>query len=570
VRYGQKKQLLSAGSPVPGLSPIYDDDNGLFFQNGIFNSHDGGDNRNNKTFNAKGSLFLDWKGQHQIDFGIDFIEGISQARNDQSVTGRIIEAGNPDQGNIASPYYGMPSIDLVNRTGFGEAIWTFQSASGQATNTSYGIFANDKWSVNEHLTAQVGVRFDKYTAKDDRGNKSAGATGFSPRLGVKYDLFGDAQWLFGAAYSRYNGKVLDTIVNQVTNQGNPTEIDYAYVGPAGPQPYSALEDLSNYDLTPGGVLYYNNPALNVKLNKDLKAPHTDEFQLSAAYSFNVDGLGQGFVSLTGVQRNWKDLIDYRVGNDGQVLDPTGNPIYVKTWYNSPIAERKYKGLEFAAQLLHGAWTLNGGITWSSLKGNYEGEGTNTPGRGEGLENFTTQNGVQMYDRNVTAPYGYLQGHVPIRMRWEADRTVHSQFGDTTFGFIYRFDSGSHYSDTRTVSRAALNPGLSSQFGSTATQYRNNTRGQYVFPAISTMDLAITHNWELFKVRSTPVNAFVKLSMNNVFNHQQITSWNTVSNGAASLSAPWVRKSTYGSTTTANNWGGSGFGRFYTIDLGIRF
>ena len=69
---------------------------------------------------------------------------------------------------------------------------------------------------------------------------------------------------------------------------------------------------------------------------------------------------------------------------------------------------------------------------------------------------------------------------------------------------------------------------------------------------------------------TPVNAFVKLSMNNVFNHQQITSWNTVSNGAASLSAPWVRKSTYGSTTTANNWGGSGFGRFYTIDLGIRF
>jgi hypothetical protein len=119
VRYGQKKQLLSAGSPVPGLSPIYDDDNGLFFQNGIFNSHDGGDNRNNKTFNAKGSLFLDWKGQHQIDFGIDYIEGISQARNDQSVTGRIIEAGNPDQGNIASPYYGMPSIDLVNRTGFG-------------------------------------------------------------------------------------------------------------------------------------------------------------------------------------------------------------------------------------------------------------------------------------------------------------------------------------------------------------------------------------------------------------------------------------------------------------------
>ncbi|HEU4952904.1 MAG TPA: TonB-dependent receptor [Holophagaceae bacterium] len=576
VRYGEKKQKLSAGSPVPGLSPIYDDDNGLFFQNGIFNSNDGGDNRNNKTFAAKGSLFLDWQGQHQIDFGVQYIKGISKSRNDQSVTGRIIEVGNPDQNNNLSPYYLMPSIDIVNRTGFGEAIWTFQSSDGQATNESYGLFANDKWSINEHFTAQIGLRFDKYKATDDRGNRSAGANGFSPRLGVKYDIFGDSKWLIGASWSRYNGKVLDTIVNQVTNQGNPTEIDYAWVGAAGPQPYSALEDLTNYDFSPAGVLYYNNPALNVKLASDLKAPHTDEAQLSAAYSFNFDWLGQGFVSLTAVQRDWKDLIDYRVGNDGTVTDPSGNVIYVKTWYNSPIAERKYKGLEFAAQLIRGPWSLNGGITWSSLKGNYEGEGSSTPGRGEGLEYFTTQNGVAMYDHNITTPYGYLTGHKPIRMRWEADRSVHSIFGDTTFGFIYRFDSGSHYSDTRSVPRAALNAGLSSQFGSTATQYRDNTRGQYVFPAVSTVDMAITHNWELFKVRSTPVNAFVKLAIFNLFNHQQITSFNTQSYNAGSLTSPWVRRTAppspigYGDIQNANNWGGPGFARSYQIDMGIRF
>jgi hypothetical protein len=557
VRYGEKKQRLSAGSPVPGISPIQDDTTGFFYNNGIFNSGDGGDNRNNKTFNAKGSLFIDWNGQHQIDFGVDYIKGTSKARNEQSVTNQIVEVNN---------------LDLNARTAVGLQIQTYQSSLGEATNSSYAVYGNDKWSVNEHLTAQIGVRFDKYESKNDRGSRSAGASGFSPRLGVKYDLFGDSKWLFGASYSRYNGKVLDTIVNQVTNQGNPTEIDYNYIGPAGAQAYSVLYDLNNYDFSTAGINGYNNPALNVKLSSDLKAPHTDEAQISAAYSFSSDLIGSGFVSLTAVQRDWKDLIDFRVGNDGTVLDPTGFPIYMKVWYNSPDAKRKYKGLEFAAQLTHGAWNLNGGITWSSLKGNYEGEGGATPGRGEGLQNFTTQDGVVMYDNSITAPYGYLAGHEPLRMRWEADRSVHSQFGDTTFGFIYRFDSGSHYSDTRTISRAQLNPGLNSQFGASATQYRDGIRGAYVLPATSTLDLAITHNWELFKVRSTPVNAFVKFVAFNMFNHQQIATHNTTSAAAAlaypnATTSPWVRGLKYNAINTSGSWAAA---RSYSIDLGVRF
>ncbi|HET8714528.1 MAG TPA: carboxypeptidase regulatory-like domain-containing protein, partial [Holophagaceae bacterium] len=144
VRYGEKKQRLSAGATDPNTSPIYDYSIGFFFNNGIFNSNDGGDNRNNKTFNAKGSLFLDWQGQHQIDFGVDYYKGISRARNDQSVTGLI---------------FGTVGLDLNTQTTEGIDVWTFQSGTGEATNESYGLFANDKWSINEHFTAQVGLRF---------------------------------------------------------------------------------------------------------------------------------------------------------------------------------------------------------------------------------------------------------------------------------------------------------------------------------------------------------------------------------------------------------------------------
>ncbi|HXC16561.1 MAG TPA: TonB-dependent receptor [Holophagaceae bacterium] len=558
IRVGAKKQRLSAGATNESLSPIYDYNRGLFYNNGIFNSHDGGDNRNNKTAGAKGTLFVDRMGTHQIDFGVDYRKDTSKSRNDQSVTGLI---------------FGTVGVDIVAQTAQGIDVWTYQSASGEATNESLGFYANDKWAVNQHLAVQVGARFDRYKAVNDKGDRSAGASGFSPRLGMKYDLLGDGKWVLGASYARYNAKVQDGIVNQVTNQGNPTEIDYDYIGPAGNQPYSVIYDLNNYDFT--SPSYYNNPALNVRLSDHLKAPSVDEYQLQAAYSFNNPTVGQGFVSLTGVQKKWHNLIDYRVGNDGTVLTPLGAPVYVKIWENSDIAVRKYRGLELAAQLTHGDWFVTGNITWSKLEGNYEGEGSSTPARGEGLKSFTTQDGVVMYDNSVTAPYGYLAGHVPIRMRWQADRAYHTSFGTTTVGFVYNFNSGAHYSDTRTISRARLNPALSTQFGTTATQYKDGVRGAKVLPGVSTLDFAITQEWELFKVATKPVNGFVKFIAYNVFNHQQITGWNTVSAAATGPSgtgttSPWVYPAAYGTSTTAGSWGGANAGRAYSLDLGFRF
>lgn len=555
IRFGAKKQRLSAGATNPTVSPIYNYINGLFYNNGIFNSNDGGDNRNNQTAAAKGSLFLDKAGTHQIDFGVDYRKDISRARNDQSVTGMI---------------FGTVNVNLNTQTAEGVDVWTFQSSTGEATNTSIGFFVNDKWAVNEHLALQIGARFDRYKAMNDRGGESAGASGFSPRLGMKYDLFGDGKWVLGASYARYNAKVLDGIVNQVTNQGNPTEIDHPYIGPAGAQPYSVIYDLTNYDFST--ITYYNNPSVNVRLSDDLKAPAVDEYQVQAAYSFNNPTVGQGFLSLTAVSKKWHDLIDWRAGNDGTVTAPDGSTPYLKVWYNSDEATRKYQGLEFAAQLTRGDWYLTGNVTWSKLEGNYEGEGSSSPARGEGLENFTTQNGVVMYSNSITAPYGYLAGHMPLRMRWEADRAYHTSFGTTTVGFVYSFNSGLHYSDTRSISRARLNPALDPQFGTTTTQYKDGLRGNHVLPSFASLDVALTHEWELFKVAQKPVSGFVKLVMGNVFNHQQQMSWNTVSNAAtglpgAGVTSPWVYGASYGKATSASNYAA---GRTYTLDMGFRF
>jgi outer membrane receptor for ferrienterochelin and colicin len=560
LRYGKKHQNLSAGGAANGQDPFYNDDNGYFYNNGIFSSTDGGDERDNQTLNLKASLFWNGAGSHQTDIGFDYYEGTRKAKNAQSPTDMIVEVAD---------------INENARTASGAALWTFQNGSGSAKNDSYGLYVNDKWTLDQNWNFQFGVRFDKYEAKNESGTSTAGANGISPRLGLKYDLFGDSKHIFGASFARYNAKVLEGITNSVTSQGNPTEIDYAYIGAPGAQTFAYLQNKANYDLTGTGILYYNNPALNIKLSNNLKAPTTDEIQASYAYSFNFASMGDGYVKLTAVDKKWKNLIDYSNGNNGTVSTPTG-PVYIKVWDNNPDAYRTYKGLELESQYNVNQWSILGNITWSQLRGNYEGEGTSSPARGEGIHNFDVQNGVTLFNNKDTAPDGYLTGHVPIRMRWTGTRTYNTELGKTSLGLVYRFDSGQHYSDTRTISVARLGgPTLSGQIGTPITTYENQTRGAGVYNAQSYLDLAVTHDFPLFKVGSTAVTAFGKLNIGNVLNHQQLVLFSTL-NGAATgvygtptggVNSPWVRSSTYGQPRAYTDYGTP---RTVVASAGFRF
>ncbi|HJW43440.1 MAG TPA: TonB-dependent receptor [Geothrix sp.] len=559
VRAGNKKQNLSAGGLANGQSPIYTYGIGGYSNNGIFSSNDGGDQRDNQTLNIKASLFWDGAGSHQTDFGFDYYQGKRQAQNQQSPTGFT---------------FGVRGLNLVTRQAYGRDVWEWKVGEGSAKNMSYGLYVNDKWSLDQHWNFQLGVRFDKYDAENESGTSTAGANGISPRLGVKYDLFGDSKHIFGLSFARYNAKVLEGITNSVTSQGNPTEIDHPYIGPTGPQSLDVIQNLANYNFSVS--TYYNDPKLNVRLSNDLKAPTVDEVQGSYAYSFNYGPMGDGYVKVTGVYKKWKNLIDYSVGNEGTVNDPTGTPIYLRVWNNNSDAERKYKGLELEGSYNRNQWNFLGNITWSELKGNYEGESTNSPGRGEGLNNFTVQDNVTLYNRNDATPSGYLTGHVPIRMRITGNRTTTNAYGKTSVGLVYRFDSGAHYSNTRAIDPVQLGgPTLSDQFGSSATQYKDQLRGAGVYNAAAYLDLALTHDFPLFKVGAKDVTAFGKVTINNVLNHQQLvtfdTSWRsatgTYGTPTGGVNSPWVRGASFGKPTNYQSYGTP---RTITASAGFRF
>lgn len=575
IRYGEKKQTFAAGAGGT-QSPIYSDDDGYFYNNGIFNSNDGGDHRNNKTFAAKGTLFLEAAGSHQVDFGYDYYEGIAKARNEQSPTNLIYE---------------VSGVDFANRVATPVAVWQFTSFDGSANNYTHGLYFNDKWSINSHVSLQLGLRWDKYEAKNN-STKTAGADGLSPRLGVKYDLNGDSKWVFGASWARYNGKVLESITNSVSNQGNPTEVDWAVQDQYASTPltFAQIQNPGIYAIgNKDYVTYLNNPTLNVALDPKMKAPHVDETQVSAAYSYDLGDSGSGFLRLTAVHKIWGDIMDYSVGLNGiSPNDPaTGRNYYMKYWTNQPDARREYKDLEFDASWNKAAWSATGNITWASLKGNYEGEGSSQPGRGEGVHawdtinvynkdangNYTDVNtaNVSMFDSRWKTPDGYLAGHQPLRIRGTLNYTTDWSYGSTSFGLIYRFDSGAHYSNTRSLSRKGWNPALPVESGTSFNQYMDQERGAGVFYSGSFTDLAVSHDLPVYKVSGRPVRVFVKVVGSNIFNHQQQLTWATnyasASSATGGVGSPWVPTSTFGKATSMGNYGAA---RTVVASAGLRF
>jgi len=558
LKHGEKKQKLSAGADAANGSPIYNYTVSRFYQNGIFNSNDGGDNRLNSTWNGKVSVFWSALGDHQTDTGFDYYKGTHNARNDQSATGYI---------------FGAKRMNLATAQAYGVDVWAFSSMAGDANSYSDGLYVNDKWTVNPHLVLNLGLRRDHFKAENETGSSTASASGWSPRLGAKYDILADGRFVAGLSYAKYNSKVLETILNSVTSQGNPTEIDHPYIGAAGPQTFAYLTDLSQiqsrYDFNT--ITYYNDPKLNVRLSGDLKAPTVDEWQASFGYAFNHAEIGMGKVTLTAVHKEWKNLFDYTTGDSGTVNDPTGAPVYYQDWKNSSLATRKYQAIELQGDLAKGPFQFNAGVTWSKLWGNYEGESANSPGRGEGLERFTIQDGVEMYDRNVTAPMGWLDGHNPLRIRLMGSYVQDSRFGQTTWGLIYRFDSGSHYSATRNILPADLNENISSQYGTSATQYQGGRGQAGVFDASSFLDLAVTQDFKLFNVGSKKVSGFVKLVIANFLNHQQQLSWNVqyAPSEGDGLTPEFIKadKAKFGLPTSSNDYG---YARNIRISTGFRF
>lgn len=277
-------------------------------------SQEGPSIADNFTFND-----LEWHGDHVVKLGYKFKSIELKAADAAAQNPQFYYDVNPN-GTSAVPWQVFYASNLPGTNGVAET-----------TARQYGVFAQDDWSVNDHLTLNLGVRWD-YEVNPSYNNfvtsqrvldalngpnPYAGATpgetyadalaaggvnlkdyvsdghnrksfkgAWQPRLGFSYDIFGDEEHVIhGGAGRAYDRNLYDYLQTEVTKQalpqttlrfnvpGHPCDTTSATCVPFNPAFLTGQNVLQNF-------LVGGNAGQEVDmLNNKLKAPHTDQFSL---------------------------------------------------------------------------------------------------------------------------------------------------------------------------------------------------------------------------------------------------------------------------------------------------
>jgi hypothetical protein len=234
----------------------------------------------------------------------------------------------------------------------------------EANTTQVGLFIQDDWEVNDHLTINAGLRWDfdsNYNNKDfvtppgavsalrtlgmdpriqpafydvedyiSNGNRPSDWNNFAPRIGFSYDLHADQRTVIFGGYGRYYDRALfrsaaeETLLSQYrsgellfsadglprdgrqTIQWNP-----AYLTPAG---FAALLASLAADPTSPGTSELR------AIPNNLKTPYTDQFSVGIRQRFGPFRASLSYAYIRG-----NDQIGYAPLNRSSV--PAANGFY---------------------------------------------------------------------------------------------------------------------------------------------------------------------------------------------------------------------------------------------------
>jgi hypothetical protein len=187
---------------------------------------------------------LEWRGYHLVKMGIKYKEVTVSAQEQQPYSPQFFYDRNQ---SLTVPYQVSLGVPL-NGVGDGRA---------ESDNTQFGIYVQDDWELNRHLTLNLGARWDYeksptyidyrtpgdvaaalrgwdninnanagYDINDyisDGSQRKAFTTGIQPRLGFSWDFNGDQRTvLFGGIGRSYDRNLFDRLQLELTKATFPT------------------------------------------------------------------------------------------------------------------------------------------------------------------------------------------------------------------------------------------------------------------------------------------------------------------------------------------------------------
>ncbi len=268
------------------------------------------------------------------------------------------------------------------------------------------------------------------------------------------------------------------------------------------------------------------PGLASRFEKSLNTPAVEEF--TVGYGTRIGRTA--FVKVDYIHRNWNNFYRQRLTlATGKVTDPLGNVSDQGVTENDDGSiKRKYEGLQLQGQWTPGRFSAGVNYTYSTLKGNDDGEGAGTATiRNVPLATFYPEY-LNYLNRK---PSGYLGQDERHRARaWVSYTVPTAHFGELNIGVLQSFDSGHPYSAIGTIDasgRTTPFPGVPVNPGYTLSQlgdqhdYYFSSRGAFRTDDTWSTDAAINYNLPRF----FGVELFVRGTVTNLFNKSAVVTPN---------------------------------------------
>jgi len=517
----QQFEFLDAGGTDPDIlaSPFIDPATGGFYNAPYFDATDPED-RNNRQVTGSLSYFLSTEslGRHDLKVGYESFRNTRTGGNSQSASDfvfytdylRDVEGAPVQDGTQLVPVFTPFSSFILN--------WQAERG-GRLDITTNSFFVNDRWTLNDHWSFNVGVRYEKVRSEATGGIVGIDTDTIVPRLAASFDVRGDGRFRLDATYAHYAGGYNTALFSNNTNVGRPSLVYGIYAGPAGEgEAFAPGFDPANY-ITVGGFF----PTANVRFEDGLSSPVTREWTLAGGVQW---GAGR-YAKLAYVNRRIRDFVEDLIlfENGSTVVMEDGEPLLELTntvFQNSNLPTRDYRGLQLqAGERITDAWRVEGHYTLQlANEGNYEGE--------EGASIFPSAVGdfpeIFVADRNY--PLGRLRAFQRHKARvWTNYDLGLGRFGRVNLGLLWRYNSALGYS------LAAANVNLSDVQAARDPGYADTPptqtlffgeRGREDYRGAHLFDLAV--NYEIPVWRS--LRPWAKFEAFNLFNNDTLTRFNT--------------------------------------------
>jgi hypothetical protein len=528
------------------------------------------EDRDNRQVSVALSYFLSTGklGRHDIKVGYENYRSTNTGGNSQSPTDYVFYADYVTD-DAGKPLLADGRYQPIWVNGENLRLNWIAARGARIDVTTQSFYVNDSWEMSKHLSANLGARFEMVKSKATGGIVGIDTSTIVPRLALSYDVLANQRIRLDASYARYAGKYSEAQIGTNTSVGNPSYLYQYYIGPDGVgAAFTPAYDPANW-VTFGGSV----PTVNVKFDKNLHSPVTDEFTFGASYALPRNGYLKAIYTNRKMASVIETFTDTTTGSSSAVLEgvevgPFDNVVY----RNSSLPTRKYQGISLISSLRPlGRWSVNANYTLQLQNyGDFEGEGRNLPGISSTWGDYP-----EIFVESRNFPLGRLAGFQRHKVRaWTYYDLDLGRAGVFTPSLLYRYDSAT------TGSLAATTVPLSSiQQARIPASYASPPTNQTLyFGERGCVDFAGAHVFDLGLNYSLPVwrtvRPWVKLELRNALNDDTLTTWNiavTPDNAgpkdADGLPTNYVKGRNYGKGTGTGNYP---VPREFLFSVGVRF